>query len=183
MKKISLKVSVFLLACCLMSSSCIGSYSLFNNYAKWQANMTDNKFVNAVVGFVLGIVCIPVTLVVDSLVLNTIEFWSGENPMADIGKTKQVLGEDGVMYAVKTLKNGYEITDPKGEITLITHDKKTDSWSVSKNGVTQEIFRFNPDGKSISTVINGEEKNFSLNEQGVFEARMLAGEGLFFAAR
>ncbi len=183
MKKISFKVVVCLLAGMLMFNSCIGSYSLFNKYAKWETHMTSSKYVNAILGFILDFVCIPVTFLVDSLILNTIEFWSGENPVADIGKTKQVMGEDGLLYTVKTLKNGYEVTAPNGEVTLFTHDKKADSWTVTKNGVSQELFRFNPDGKSITTVMNGEQKTFTLNEQGVFEARMAANNDVFFAAR
>ena len=37
--------------------------------------------------------------------------------------------------------------------------------------------------KGIFPNINGEEKDFTLNEQGVFDAQMSAGNGLFFAAR
>lgn len=184
MKKISLKVVTCLIAGGLLFNSCIGSYSLFNKFTKWELHMTNSKFLNAIIGFVIDIVCIPVTLLVDSLVLNTIEFWSGENPLSsNIGKTRQVIGEDGKIYAVKTLKDGYEVTDSEGNQTLFTHNKKENSWSMTQNGITQEIFRFNPDGKSISTVINGEQKDFSLNEQGVFEAQMAAGNGLYFAAR
>lgn len=183
MKKISLKVVVCLLAGSFLYSSCIGSFSLFNKYAAWQKNMSDNKFLNAIVGFILMPIVGSITLFVDAVVLNTIEFWSGDNPVASVAKTKQVIGEDGRLYAVKTLKNGYEVTNSEGEVTLFTHNKKNDSWSVTKDGVTKEIFRFNPDGKSISANINGEEKDFTLNEQGVFDAQMSAGNGLFFAAR
>ena len=184
MKKISLKVATCLVAGGFLFNSCIGSYSLFNKFAQWELHMTSSKYLNAIIGFVIDIVCVPITLLVDSLVLNTIEFWSGDNPIAsNVGKTQQVIGEDGKIYAVKTLKEGYEITDPEGGVTLFTHNKKDNSWSMTKNGVTQELFRFNPDGKSISTVLNGEEKIFTLNEQGVYEAQMAAGDGLFFAAR
>ena len=184
MKKISLKVATCLLAGCFMFSSCIGSYKLFNKFTSWELRMTNSKFVNAIIGFVIDIVCIPVTLLVDSLVLNTIEFWSGENPLAsNVGQTKQVMGEDGKLYAVKTLKNGYEVTNPNGEVVLFEHDKKDNSWWMTQNGQKQQIFRFSPDGKSISVNMNGEEKDFTLNEQGVYEARMAAGNGLFFAAR
>lgn len=184
MKKISLKVATCLVAGCFLFSSCIGSYSLFNKYTKWETQMTGSKYLNAIIGFVLDIVCIPVTLLVDHLVLNTIEFWSGENPLAsNVGKTKQVMGEDGRLYAVKTLKNGYEVTAPNGEVVLFEHNKKDNSWWMTQNGQKQEIFRFSPDGKSISVNMKGEEKQFTLNQQGVYEAQMAAGNGLFFAAR
>ena len=185
MRKINLKVAVCLLAgSCMLSSCMVGSWSLFNKYADWQTNMTDSKFVNAVVGLVLGAICYPVCGIVDALVLNTIEFWSGDNPVAsNIGKTKNVMGQDGRLYAVKTLKNGYEIKAPNGEITLFTYNKKDNSWSMSQNGLTKEIFRFNEDGKSIKVEMNGESRDFTLNEQGVRDAEFAACNGLYFAAR
>lgn len=184
MKKISFKVAAFLLIGALGMNSCIGSFSLFNSYAKWQCHMSDNKFVNAVVGFVLMPIVGSITLLVDSLVLNTVEFWTGDNPMnAEIGKTKKVMGEDGQLYAVTVLKNGYEIKSEVGKTVLLTYDKSQDAWSMTSDGVTKELFRYTSDKKAIKAVLNGEEKVFTLNEQGVYDARMAAGEGLFFAAR
>ncbi|MBR4730166.1 MAG: DUF3332 domain-containing protein [Prevotella sp.] len=185
MKKISFKVATCLLASSVLFSSCmVGSWGLFNKYADWQTHMSDNKFVNAIVGLVLGSICYPVCSLVDALVLNTIEFWSGDNPVAsNIGKTQNVMGQDGRLYAVKTLKNGYEITAPDGEVTLFTYNKKSDSWSMSQNGLTKEIFRFNEDGKSVKVVMNGEERDFTLNEQGVIKAQYVLSDGLYFAAR
>jgi hypothetical protein len=114
-------------------------------------------------------------------VLNSIEFWTGDNPIhANIGKTKQVMGSDGRYYAVTYLKNGYEVKAPNGDVTNFIHDAETDSWSMEQNGVKKEIFRFN--GKnSIKSFINGESKEFTLNEAGVYEARMMANDGVFFA--
>ena len=183
MKKISLKVMTVMLAGSMMCSSCmIGSFSLFNKYREWQTNMTSVKFVNAIVGYVLGAICYPITMLVDTVVLNTIEFWSGSNPMAEnIGKTQNIQGKDGLLYAVTTLKNGYEIKNPAGEVTLLTYNEKDNSWVMTQNGMTQEIFRYNQDG-TISATMNNESHVFSLNEQGVSEARM-AANGNFFAMR
>jgi len=179
-----LKAVTGLLAGSLMFSSCIGSFSLFNQYAEWQRDMTSNKFINAIVGFVLMPIVGSISLTVDAIVLNTIEFWTGDNPVAqNVGKTQMIMGEDGLLYAVKTLRKGYEITAPNGEVTLLTYDKRNDSWSISQNGMTKEMFRFNEDGKSISVNMNGEDRNFTLNEQGVSDAKMAATEGLFMAYR
>ena len=185
MRKISLKVAICLISGSFLFSSCmVGSWGLFNKYARWQTHMSDNKFVNAIVGFVLGSFCYPIALLVDSLVLNSIEFWTGDNPVAsNIGKTQSVMGQDGRLYAVKTLKNGYEITAPNGEMTQFIYNKKNNSWSMSQNGSTKEIFRFNEDGKSIKVVMNGEERDLTLNEQGVIDAEYLSSAGLYYAAR
>lgn len=184
MKKISLKLVAGLLAVNMTTASCIGSFGLFNKFANWETEMTGNKYVNAIIGFFLTPTVGGVCMVVDFLVLNTIEFWTGDNPMAsNIGKTRQVMGQDGRYYAVKTLKQGYEITSPTGEVTLLTYDKKQNAWSMIQNGETRELFRYNEDGTIKAMLPDGKTRDFTLNEQGVYEARMLAGSGQFFAAR
>jgi hypothetical protein len=181
MKKISLKVAACLLAGSFLFSSCfVGQYGLWNKYINWQNHMTSSKFVNAIVGFFLVPIVGGIANLVDVLVLNTIEFWSRDNPVAsNIGKTQQVMGKDGRYYAVTTLKNGYEVKAPTGEITYFIHNAENDSWSVEQNGVQKELFRFNADG-TIQANVNGETKNFTLNEAGVYEARMAAC-GTYFA--
>ena len=182
MKKINVKVAACLLAGCFLLNSCfVGKYGLWNKYISWQNHMTDSKWINAIVGFVLVPIVGTVCTLVDVVVLNTIEFWSGSNPVqANVGKTQQVMGQDGRYYAVKTLQNGYEITAPDGVVTNFIHNDENNSWSMEQNGIVKEIFRFNDDG-TIQSRVNGIEKNFTLNEEGVYEARMMAGDGLFFA--
>lgn len=183
MKKINLKVAACLLAGCFLFSSCfVGQYGLWNKYINWQNHMSSSKFLNAIVGFVLVPIVGGICTLVDVLVLNTIEFWSGSNPVhaSNVGKTQQVMGKDGRYYAVTYLKNGYEVKAPTGEITNFIHDDANDSWNVEQNGQVKEIFRFNADG-TIKTTVNGQTKDLSLNEAGVYDARMMANDGVFFA--
>ena len=138
MKKKSLKVAALLLCGTLLTSSCIGSFSLFNNYEKWQCSMTSNKYVNGIVGFFLQPIVGGVCLFVDALVLNTIEFWTGDNPVA-AGQVQKVRGEDGVLYTITTTKTGYEVKSPDGKVVLFHHDAETDSWTMTRNGVTVPV--------------------------------------------
>ena len=170
MKKVSLKAACVLLAGSFLCSSCIGSFSLFNGYEKWQCNMTSNKYVNGIVGLILQPIVGGICLTVDAVVLNTIEFWTGSNPMA-AGQVKTVMGQDGRYYAIKTLKNGYEVKSPTGEKTLFIHNANNDSWSMTQNGVTKEIIRFNADGTIQATLQNGEKLNVSNDEAGVMQVR------------
>jgi len=166
----SLRAAVVLLAGSFLCSSCIGSFSLFNKYEKWQCNMTSNKYVNGIVGLILQPIVGSVCLFVDELVLNTIEFWTGSNPLA-INQIQNVKGQDGRYYAVKTLKDGYEVKAPNGEVTLFTHDSKTESWSITQNGVTKEIIRFNADGTIQATLQSGEKMTVSNDEAGMMKVR------------
>ena len=178
MKKMNFKVAAVLLAGTLLSSSCIGSFSLFNKYEKWQC-----KFVNGIVGLILQPVVGSITLVVDALVLNTIEFWTGNNPLA-VNTTQQIKGQDGRYYAVTTLKDGYRIEAPSGEVTLLLHDAKNDSWSMQQNGVTKEIFRFNADGTLQATLADGKTITVTADEAGLQQVRqsVMAVDG-FYAQR
>ncbi|MBQ8463917.1 MAG: DUF3332 domain-containing protein [Prevotella sp.] len=182
MKKISLRAAVVLLAGAFMCNSCIGSFSLFNSYEKWQCNMTGNKFVNGIVGLILQPIVGSVCLFVDAVVLNTIEFWSGSNPMA-AGQIQTVKGQDGRYYAVKTLKNGYEVKAPSGEVTLFIHDAQTDSWSMQQNGQTQEIIRFNTDGTIQATLQSGEKLTVTNDEAGLNQVREAVYNDNFYALR
>ena len=170
MKKISLSAACVLLAGSFLCSSCIGSFRLFNGYEKWQCNMTSNKYVNGIVGLILQPIVGGLCLTVDAVVLNTIEFWTGSNPMA-AGQVKTVMGQDGRYYAIKTLKNGYEVKSPTGEKTLFIHNDQNDSWSMTQNGITKEIIRFNADGTIQATLQNGEKLTVSNDEAGLMQVR------------
>ncbi|WP_288287537.1 DUF3332 domain-containing protein [uncultured Prevotella sp.] len=182
MKKISLSAACVLLAGSFLCSSCIGSFSLFNKYEKWQCTMTSNKYVNGIVGLILQPIVGGVCLFVDAVVLNTIEFWTGSNPMA-INKVQTVKGQDGRYYAVKTLKNGYEVKAPNGEVTLFIHDSKTESWSISQNGVTKEIIRFNADGTIQASLQNGEKLTVTNDQAGMQKVREAVYNDNCFALR
>lgn len=182
MKVRKMKVATLLVCGGVLMSSCVGSYRLFNKVAEWNKTATDSKILNEIIYLVISPVY-AVCLTADALVLNSIEFWTGENPMASVGKTQQVMGQDGKYYAVKTLKNGYEITRPDGKKIAFVYDKETQSWSQVENGNTKEIFRFNSDGTIKATLPDGDQMDVALNEGGVYQVRMAVNGGTYWAMR
>ena len=182
MKKISLSAACVLLAGSFLCSSCIGSFSLFNKYEKWQCNMTSNKYVNGIVGLILQPIVGGICLTVDAVVLNTIEFWTGSNPLA-ANQVKTVMGQDGRYYAIKTLKNGYEVKSPTGEKTLFIHNDQNDSWSMTQNGITKEIIRFNADGTIQASLQNGEKLTVTNDQAGMQQVREAVYNDNCFALR
>lgn len=182
MKKNILYVGTLLVAGSLLCSSCIGSFNLFNKYEKWQCNMTGNKFVNGIVGLILQPIVAPVCLFVDAIVLNTIEFWSGDNPMT-ASTTQKVLGSDGRYYVITTQKDGYQVESPDGKLTLFTHDKRTDSWSVTADGQTRQLVKYNKDGSIQATLQNGQTVVVSNDEAGLQAIRQAIWNGDCFAMR
>lgn len=182
MKARHLSVAIILIAAASLTSSCVGSFSLFNKLASWNKGATKSKFLNEIIFIVIS-PAYAVCSVADALVLNSIEFWTGDNPVASkVGKTTNVLGEDGNYYAVKILKNGYEITAPNGEVTTFIYNKKQDSWSQVQNGVTTEIFRFNENG-TIKVNLGDRTMDVTVDEIGLNEVAAATGHSYFYASR
>lgn len=184
MKKFGLKTMATLLVCsAFVFSSCIGSFGLHSRLVNWNQGI-GNKFVNELVYLVFNVVPVyPVCYAADALVINTIEFWSGNNPMASIGDVKKVQGENG-NYLVETLENGYSITK-EGESTAmqLVFDQELNTWNVVADGVSTELLKLNDDNTASISLPNGEELNVSLDEEGIAEARQSLTSDLYFAAR
>ena len=100
----------------------------------------------------------------------------------NIGNTKNVRGEDGKIYAVTTLKDGYKIVTPNGDTYEFIYDKETDSWSKVQDGKTIEIFRFNENG-TIRANLAGRSLDVTLDTAGLLQVADATGHGCFYAMR
>ena len=86
MKKLTLSVCAIMLAGAFLFSSCIGSFALSNKVLSWNQQI-GNKFVNEIVFFGFWILPVyEITMLADAVILNSVEFWSGSNPIADGSK-------------------------------------------------------------------------------------------------
>jgi len=164
-------------------SSCVGSFSLHNKLSSWNQTL-DNKFVNELVYLALNIVPVyPIAYVADALVINSIEFWTGSNPVANAGDVKKVKGENGD-YLVKTQENGYSISKENGEKTMdLIFDKETQTWNVVADGVSTKLLKVDNDGTAQLFLPNGGSMNVTLDAQGVLAAREATMSNALFAAR
>ena len=183
MKKFNLKMAATVMICgAFLFSSCIGSFSLHSKLVNWNQGVS-NRFVNELVFLAFNIIPVyGVCYVADALVINSIEFWSGSNPLASIGDVKKVQGENG-NYLVETLENGYSITK-EGEETAsmeLIYDKSLNTWNVVADGVSTELVRLNNDGTAQMALPNGEDMTVTLDAQGINTARQAAMVNTYFA--
>jgi len=102
---------------CVSVGGCYGKYALFNNAAKFGGNL-GGKYVGAVVNLVFWIVPVyEICLVGDLLIFNTIEFWTGSNPVAMNSDTYQESDAAGnKVYAVRNTDGSLSVsmTDANG---------------------------------------------------------------------
>jgi hypothetical protein len=145
MKKFTLySMAVLMLGISTLNSGCMGSWGITKKVYEWNDGATGNKFVNNLIFWVFLIVPVyGITIFVDFVVLNLIEFWTGSNPMAMAPGEKEtgiVKGKDGNDYEITVTQYRYDIVtltgNKKGEKTAVFYTPETKSWSTEKNGIT-----------------------------------------------
>jgi hypothetical protein len=109
---------------CASVGGCYGKYALFNKVHKWNGKIGD-KWINSVVHFVFfGILPVyGICLFADFLIFNTIEFWTGSNPVAMNSDTYHEIDENGnEVFAVRNTDGSLSVsmTDVSGNKTDFT---------------------------------------------------------------
>lgn len=73
-------------ACAMMLTGCLGQNALFDTVQDWNATATNNKFVNQGISFIFWWVPVyGLSLLGDIIIFNSIEFWTGTNPISNEG--------------------------------------------------------------------------------------------------
>lgn len=176
MKKTS--VICLALASCLLTSSCIGSFNLFGKLRKWN-NQIGPKFVNELVFIAFWIVPVyEVAFLADILVLNSIEFWSGSNPVT--AGQKVIDGKDG-KYLAKWDKTGYTITQlSTGKEMRLDFTQETKTWSLRlADGSSMELMTFVDDNHVSLPKSDGTCAVVELSQQGCLAYRQEVMEALW----
>ena len=178
MKKYKIAVGAILIAgASLTFSSCIGSFSLTNKMLAWNRSI-GNKFVNELVFFCFWILPVyEVTALADVLVINSIEFWSGSNPLS--ASTKAVDTEQG-RYLIDCDGKGYTITfEPTGQKPRLNFIEETQTWAFEdKNGENVPFMTFMDDNHVKMLAPDGSWEQVELSEQGVLAYRDAASSTL-----
>lgn len=153
-------------------TSCIGSFKLTNKVLSWNKSV-GNKFVNELVFVAFWILPVyEISALADVVVLNSIEFWSGSNPLAH--GTKKIQGEDGNTYLVKADPEGYTITNPDGSTTRLDFNAGTNEWSTNINGEDVVFLAWVDDTHIRIPGPDGNYHIYSADQQGLYAYQALA---------
>ena len=180
MKKTKITVALVLaMAALLPLESCIGSFALTKKVLTWNKQVGD-KFVNELVFVAFCILPVyEITALADILVINSIEFWSGENPV--VAQAKVIDGKDA-SYLVQSDKDGYTITNPKDKsIVRLNFDAVNRSWSVEQNGIETTFMTFVDNTHVNMLTPTGDFTTVELNEQGVMAYQQMASTAACYA--
>lgn len=172
MKKTILTVALAALLCSSMTS-CMGKFALTRNLYAWN-DQVSNKFVNEVLFVAFWILPVyEVCGLADLLVLNTIEFWSGDNPLT--ASTKTVDTEHG-RYLVKCDGKGYDITlETTGETYRLDFAQDSRTWSLQLEGNEYPLITFVDDSHVSVPLPDGDWQTVELSDSGVLAYRAAVG--------
>lgn len=175
-KKHLILATVVALSASMMMQSCIGSFALFNKVKNWNDHVGD-KFVNEIVFVAMWILPVyELCFVADLFILNSIEFWSGENP-ALASEVKVVDGKDA-KYLVARNEGGYTITNmTTKQVTRFNFNAEDNSWSLENNGQEVKLFTFVDDTHVDVITRDGSYTRVELSQPGVLAYQELVGIG------
>ncbi|MDY5826840.1 MAG: DUF3332 domain-containing protein [Candidatus Limisoma sp.] len=169
MKKRIIPVCAIVLASSLLFTSCIGSFKMTNKVLAWNSQIS-NKFVNELVFFGLWVLPVyEISALADMLVINSIEFWSGSNPIAQGQKT---IEDDNGRYLLAWDETGYTITNEStGEVTRLNFNIDKKSWSVATPEGDITFLTFIDDSHVSVPAGDGSYTIVELSEEGVLAYR------------
>ena len=169
MKKTKMFAIATLVTAGSIMTSCIGSFTLSSRVLEWNQGL-GSKWVNEVVFLAMNIVPVyPITMLADGVILNSVEFWTGSNPIA-AGTTKKVIGSDGKEYAIIATPDGYQITQGNQSVEL-KYDAKTSTWSSISNNEATNLVTIKTDGTANVYLPSGETFNTTLDSKGLTALR------------
>ncbi len=136
MKKLAILAGA--LASLAMFSGCIGdsnstgdTFACIRTIHKYNTGeITKNKWVNEVLFIIPGSICYSIGGFLDCIVFNSIQFWTGKNPLC----SSSAFSYNGVEYTTQQNVDGtVEVTNQAtGEKVLLSYDEATKTCVVEE---------------------------------------------------
>jgi len=137
MKKNFMKSICWLLAGCLLSlttAGCYGKFGLTRAIYRINGSIGD-KWVNSIVTWILLIIPVyEICGLVDFLIFNVIQFWTGSNPVAmgPEDRDTQLVFHDNHMYEITATMNRFDVREFAGsgqnKTASLIYDPETKTW-------------------------------------------------------
>ncbi|MFZ5757341.1 MAG: DUF3332 family protein [Pseudomonadota bacterium] len=127
-------------------SGCIGRFALTDKVYTWNKHVDQERWVNE--GVFLVFIILPVyglTLLADGVIFNSVEWWTGRNPILAAGEQREVRGEDGSV-AVMTLREDGSIA-----VAVTAADGVRSDFSLVRNVETGLVTAYDDQGHLMAT--------------------------------
>ncbi|MEN8182986.1 MAG: DUF3332 family protein [Myxococcota bacterium] len=129
---------------------CFGKFQLTRTVYDWNQRFDENKWIRWFAFLGLAIFPYPTSLLIDMLFANTVEFWTGENPITAAGVPRVFQGENGEVATFVMREDG------SLDITVVGADGPPTSFVLVRE--PQALSAWDADGRLLGRVsdVNGE---------------------------
>ena len=174
MRKIQISLAALMvLSLSFVQTSCIGGFKLTNKVYDFNKNL-GSKFVNELVFLLMVIVPVyEISLLIDGLIINSIEFWTGSNPMAmNTGETEtKIIEQNGTKYQVTASHNRFDFIQlegvNKGVSGALVYDDIAGIWSYEDGLRSLKLLKLNADGTAAAFLPNGKQVDLVVGSDGL----------------
>jgi len=180
---------VIIMAIGYTQSSCIGSFKLTNKVLQWNRGLGD-KFINELMFLVLIVVPVyEISLLIDGLILNTLEFWTGSNPMAmNAGEQEsKIVEQNGIKYQITASQNRFDFIQlegsQKGTSGALVYNPESRSWCYEGNNRSIKLVELTNSGNAAAYLPNGKTYNVAPNQFGVAALKAIVNSSTIVAER
>lgn len=178
-KRFMVVATAALVGSSIMFSSCIGSFSLFNKLLSWNRSVSD-KWINELIFIVIS-PAYGVASFVDVLILNSIEFWTGDNPVS--AQVQEIETEKG-QFTVTTDANGHKIQkEGSDEIVEFRFNTDKDGWDLLVDETAIPLFKFAGNDQALVYLADGSTMTVDLNQAGLMAFRQVMQNKAYFATK
>lgn len=123
-------------------TGCFGEFALVRKVYNWNEDVSDSKFVRTLVFYLLNIIPVyGVASMIDVVILNLIEFWSGSNPLSmnEGDYEMQLVTVKGEQYKMEATKDTFTTTQltgkQAGEVRIMKFDRCDNTWKYTDSKV------------------------------------------------
>ncbi|MBD5371211.1 MAG: DUF3332 domain-containing protein [Bacteroides sp.] len=146
-------------------TSCIGSFRLTHSVLKWNQQV-GSKVINEIVFFAFWVLPVyEVTSLADLLVINSIEFWSGRNPLT---ASVKVVDTDHGRYTIACDSKGYEVTNTSTGVSYrLDFMEATATWALDYQGVSYPLMTMVDENHVKAVTPSGDFRLVELSDEGL----------------
>ena len=149
-----------------VATNCYGGFIATKKLHHWNGGL-GNKWIQTIAFWALIIIPVyEIAVLIDFVVLNLLEFWTGSNPMAMTeGQIEtQIVKHQGKEFEITATKNQFAIREikngSKGEPVLLVYEPQESAWYAKSRGKSMKISEsseldmsqvklFHPDGRVV----------------------------------
>ena len=132
-------ISVFLP---LSTVGCFGKFELTSKIYRYNRDFNEDKWMNEILFLVLSFFY-GGAIVLDAILFNSLEFWTGKNPVtASNGATKVITDADGRVITMTrvdtdTISVSVESDGTRRDLVLVREDRAISAWDLNGTLLTR----------------------------------------------